>query len=141
MAQDTKTKPGQGLADYLAGLEEPRLSEAHRLIAIFRKETGFEPVLWGPSIVGFGRYDYTYETGRKGSHLATGFSARKAELVVYILPGYSDFSAILADLGPHRIGKSCLYIKDLDRVNEDALRRLIRAGLVDLAKHWPVFPA
>lgn len=141
MPQDNKTQPGDGLAAYLNGLEAPRRAEADRLIAIFRQETGFEPVLWGPSIVGFGRYDYVYKSGRKGSHLATGFSARKAELVVYILPGYTDFSPILADLGKHKIGKSCLYLKRLDGVNEDALRRLIRAGLADLAKHWPVFPA
>lgn len=141
MPKENKTKPGDGLADYLATLEEPRQSEAQRLIAIFREETGFEPVLWGPSLVGFGRYDYTYASGHKGSHLATGFSARKAELVVYILPGYTDFGHILAGLGKHRMGKSCLYIKRLDGVDEDALRRLIRAGLVDLAKSWPIFPA
>ena len=110
MPQDNKTQPGDGLAAYLNGLEAPRRAEADRLIAIFRQETGFEPVLWGPSIVGFGRYDYVYESGRKGSHLATGFSARKAELVVYILPGYTDFSQILADLGKHRIGKSCIGV-------------------------------
>ena len=141
MAQDNKTQPGDGLAGYLDSLEAPRRAEADQLISVFRQETGYEPVLWGPSIVGFGRYDYEYASGRKGSHLATGFSARKAEISIYILPGYTDFGHILADLGKHRIGKSCLYIKRLDGVNHDALRRLIRAGLAELATQWPVFPA
>ncbi len=141
MPKENKTKPGDGLADYLAALDEPRQTEARRLIAIFREETGFEPVLWGPSLVGFGRYDYTYASGHQGSHLATGFSARKAELSIYILPGYTDYGHILADLGKHRLGKACLYLKRLEGVNEDALRRLIRAGLADLGKSWPIHPA
>ena len=89
-------------------------------------------------MVGFGRYDYTYDSGHSGTSMATGFAPRKAELVVYILPGYGDYSAILADLGKHRLGKSCLYIKRLDAVNEDTLRRLIRTGLADLGQRWTV---
>ena len=72
--------------------------------------------------------------------LATGFAPRKANMVVYILPGYTDFSHLLKDIGPHRIGKSCLYLGRLRDVNTDALRLLIRAGLDDLASQWPVLP-
>lgn len=111
------------------------------MAGLFAEETGFAPVVWGGGILGFGRYDYRYDTGHSGTSLATGFAPRKAELVIYILPGYADFSAILADLGPHRLGKSCLYLKRLDGVNEDALRRLIRAGLEDLGKRWAIHPA
>jgi hypothetical protein len=70
----------------------------------------------------------------------TGFPPRKAELSIYILPGHTDFGDILAGLGPHRLGKSCLYLRHLAAVDETALRALIRAGLHDLGKLWPVYP-
>jgi Domain of unknown function (DU1801) len=91
-------------------------------------------------MVGFGRYEYRYDSGHGGDSLATGFSPRKAELSVYIMPGYADFSGILARLGPHRTGKSCLYVRRLAAVDEGVLRELIRAGLADLARRWPVHP-
>ena len=94
--------------------------------------------MWGPSIVGYGRYDYTYPTGHSGSFLATGYSPRKAALSIYILPGYTDYRSILSRLGKHKTGKSCLYINKLADVDLDVLSELIRAGLKDLATHWPV---
>jgi hypothetical protein len=91
-------------------------------------------------MVGFGRYEYRYASGHSGQALATGFAPRKAELSIYIMPGYADFGGILAGLGKHRMGKSCLYLRRLSDANEDALRALIRAGLDDLAKQWPILP-
>ncbi|HHC29226.1 MAG TPA: DUF1801 domain-containing protein, partial [Rhodobacterales bacterium] len=72
---------------------------------------------------------------------ATGFSPRKANMVLYIMPGYTDFSDILAGLGPHKLGKSCLYLTSLAKVDEGALRDLIRAGLDDLGTKFPVAPS
>ena len=97
--------------------------------------------MWGASIVGFGSYHYIYKTGREGDSLATGFSPRKQNLSIYIMPGYTDFSDILADLGKHKIGKSCLYINKLSDVNVDVLKRLIEAGLKDLDSTWKVQPS
>lgn len=135
------TKPSdRPIADVLAGLSDQRGAETRRLIQVFTEVSGFLPVVWG-SIIGFGRYDYTYDSGHSGSMLATGFAPRRAELVLYIMPGYADFSHILKDLGKHRLGKSCLYLRKLDGVNETALRALIRAGLDDLARRWPVLPS
>lgn len=94
--------------------------------------------MWGPSVIGYGRYHYRYDSGREGDFLATGFSPRKAAISVYILPGYADFGAILKDLGKHRLGKSCLYINRLSDIDEGVLKRLIRAGLDDLGKRWSV---
>lgn len=124
---------------WLAAVLPERRDEARRLLAIFAEETGFRPQDWS-GMAGFGRYDYSYASGHSGSYFATGFAPRKADLVIYILPGHADFSAILADLGKHRLGKSCLYLKGLDQVNEDALRRLIRAGLEDLGRRWAIHP-
>lgn len=126
-------------AEFLAGVEPAsRRAEGQALDVLFRRATGFEPAMWGPSIVGYGRYHYRYASGREGEYLATGFSPRKADLTVYILPGYADFGDLLRDLGPHRLGKSCLYIRRLADIDSDVLVRLIRAGLSDLSRLWPV---
>ncbi len=141
MAIKTKS-PHADLAAFLAGVvPTERQSDATRLTAIFADVTGFAPRLWGGAMIGFGRYAYQYDSGRSGEYFATGFAPRKAELVLYIMPGFADQAPILADLGTHRVGKSCLYLKRLDGVNEVALRRLIRAGLDDLATRWPIMPA
>lgn len=142
MATEAKTRSGDFDCEaFLTGIEAPeRRAEAERLLAIFAEVTGFPPRIWGSSMVGFGRYAYRHYSGHSGESLATGFAPRKAELSIYILPGYAEFGDILARLGPHRLGKSCLYLKRLDRVDEGALRDLIRAGLDDLGRRWPVHP-
>lgn len=141
MAKDQKTTSAPlDRQAWLASVDDARRSEAERLLAIFSEETGWEPRLWGASLVGFGRYEYRYDSGHGGESLATGFSPRKAELSIYILPGYADFGSILSRLGPHRTGKSCLYLKRLAAVDEGVLRELIRAGLQDLGRRWALLP-
>lgn len=126
---------------FLATVEPPRRrAQGHELKALFDRVTGWQPRMWGPSIIGYGAYDYTYKSGRTGTWLATGFSPRKAALSIYIMPGYQDYGALLDRLGPHKMGQSCLYITRLDAVDHDVLAALIRAGLDDLAKLWPVRP-
>ncbi|MFK7878371.1 DUF1801 domain-containing protein [Roseobacter sp.] len=117
-----------------------RQHEAESLNRIFQQATGWQPKLWKGGILGYGTYDYTYASGRSGTHLATGFAPRKAKLSVYIMPGYADFAAILQNLGKHKLGKSCLYINKLEDVDLTVLNQLIRAGLADLSTRWPVHP-
>ena len=117
--------------------DEKRRGEAERLDAIFREVTGWAPRLWG-EMIGYGRYRYRYESGREGEFLATGFAVRARDFSLHILPGYSEFAEIAARLGPHRRGKSCWYIKSLERVDEAALKDLIEAGLEDLKGLWEV---
>lgn len=125
--------------DFLDQVEHPtRRADAIELNWIFQEVTGWQPRMWGPSIVGYGAYHYVYDSGREGDFLATGFSPRKQNLSIYIMPGYTDFSHILKDLGKHKIGKSCLYINKLADVDADVLKTLIRAGVDDLNKKWPV---
>lgn len=137
-----KTLPTEdAVSDFLAGVEPRRRAEdGMRLNQLFREITGYEPRLWGPSIIGYGRYHYVYASGREGDFLATGFSPRKAALSIYIMPGYTDFGAILDRLGKHRLGKSCLYVNKLADIDLVVLAELIRAGLADLETHWPVLP-
>ncbi len=124
----------------IAALEDPaRRAEAERLDALFREVTGFRPKLWDNKI-GYGQYHYRYDSGREGDWLATGFGIGAREFSIYILPGYADFPAIAARLGPHRRGKSCWYIRRLADIDEGALAELIKAGLADLGRFWTVLP-
>lgn len=123
---------------WLQGVDPVRRAEAERLLAIFAEVTGWEPRLWGPSMVGFGRYVYRYASGHGGESLATGFSPRKAEVSLYGLIGTPATEALRPGLGPHRAGKGCLYVRRLAAVDEGVLRDLIRAGLEDLGSRWEV---
>ena len=139
---ENKTQPTtQSVADFIGAVDHPvRRADAEALDAMFRRATGWQPRMWGPTIIGYGQYHYTYDSGREGDFLATGFSPRKANLSVYIMPGYTDFGGILARLGKHKIGKSCLYINKLADVDMAVLEELVQAGLKDLAAKWPVQP-
>ncbi len=137
---ENKTKPTEiAPADFIATVEHPtRRSDAEALLALMSKVTGWEPKMWGPAIIGFGEYHYKYESGREGDFMRTGFSPRKQNMVVYIMPGYTDFDPILDRLGKHKKGKSCLYINKLADVDLEVLEELIQAGLDDMAKKYPL---
>ncbi len=139
---DRMTVPSkQSVAAFLDGVEPARRREDGRALdRLFRDVTGWAPMIWGSSILGYGRYAYRYESGHSGQTLATGFAPRKAKMVVYIMPGYSDFAEILSRLGPHKLGKSCLYLGALSKVDLDVLAELIRAGLEDLGQRYPIAP-
>ncbi|WP_420859424.1 DUF1801 domain-containing protein [Marivivens marinus] len=141
MAQNKTQVTATNPADFIAAVDHPqRREDAQVLDTLFRRVTGFKPRMWGPSIIGYGRYHYRYDSGREGDFLATGFSPRKANQVIYILPGYTDFGPILDRLGKWKKGKSCLYITKLADVDLAVLEELIRAGLDDLNSRWPVQP-
>ena len=94
--------------------------------------------MWGPSIVGYGEYAYTYDSGRSGTAARAGFSPRKAAVVVYLNGELSDAGeALFARLGPHSLGKSCLYLKRLDQVDPDALEGLVRLSWDANNQRWP----
>lgn len=129
------------VCDFLGAVKHPvRRSDGLTLLDLFAQTTGFKARMWGPSIVGFGRYHYRYETGREGDSCATGFSPRISNLSIYIMPGYQDYSEILGRLGKHKLGKSCLYVNKLADIDTGVLQELIRAGLKDLNGIWPVHP-
>lgn len=142
MAQN-KTQPTTVDVDAFLSAVEPerRREDGQALNALFKRVTGWAPVMWGPSMIGYGSYHYRYDSGREGESLATGFSPRKSNLSIYIMPGYADYSAILDRLGKHKTGKSCLYVNRLSDVDLDVLGELIQAGLDDLGRKWPVRPS
>lgn len=128
---------GDPFAQRLAGLSQARRAEAHALNEVFRTVTGWVPRLWG-KVIGYGAYEYTYASGRTGTCFATGFAPQKAKIALHIMPGYTPFDAIAARLGPHTRGASCWYITRVEDVDADALAELIRAGLDDLARQFPI---
>lgn len=141
MPQNKTAPTAQNVADFITAVEPTaKREDARQLDQLFREVTGFQPVMWGPSIIGYGQYHYVYDSGRQGDFLATGFSPRKARHSIYIMPGYADFGDILARLGKHKMGKSCLYVNKLADIDLDVLAELIRAGLADLNQKWPVQP-
>ena len=136
---ETKTKPTPlSVDDFLAGVENPeRRADGEAVRAMMTRITGEEPKMWGPSIIGFGSYDYKYDTGHGGTMCRLGFSPRKAELVLYVLTESQEQAALLARLGKHKTGKSCLYIKRLSDVDQDVLEELTRSALVHMNAKYP----
>ena len=128
MAETTTVETGGDVDAFLAGVEpEGRRRDALALRALMERVTGQPARMWGPSIVGFGRYHYRYPSGREGEMAAASFSPRKAATSVYVVDGFDAYADDLARLGPHTVGASCLYLKRLDdvdlRVLEDIVRR------------------
>lgn len=122
-----KTAPNEtDPREFIAGLDDDRRkAEALELLELFEERTGEKPVMWGDSIIGFGSYDYHYASGRSGTWMRVGFSPRKAQMSLYVMPGFERYEEALERLGPHSTGKSCLYVKRLDTVDKDVLGELI----------------
>ena len=122
-----KTQPAPiDPASFIAAVEdETKRSDCLRLLDLMGSVTGAEPVMWGPSIIGFGNYHYIYESGREGDFFLAGFSPRKTALTLYILAGFSRYDDLMAKLGKFKTGKSCLYIKRLSDVDVNVLTALI----------------
>lgn len=139
MAYQAKTTLTDASVDaFLAAIENPaRRADCAILLGLMARLTGEPARMWGPSIIGFGHYDYAYESGHSGSSFRTGFSPRKANLTLYIMPGYADFGPILARLGKHTTGKSCLYIKTLADIDMAVLEELLLAGLARMDALYP----
>lgn len=136
---ETKTKPEPvDPATYLEQVEPPQRREDGRaLAAMMARVSGCAPVMWGPSIVGFDRYEYRYESGHGGAMCRIGFAPRKAELVLYVLGDFPEQEMLLARLGKHRTGKGCLYVKKLADVDAGVLEALVTASLAANKARWP----
>ena len=124
---ENKTRPNKAsVTAFLNGIEDKRKrADARKVAAMMRKATGCRARMWGSSIVGYGKYHYKYASGREGDWALVGFSPRKQNLAVYIMPGFSGFASLMKKLGKHKTGKSCLYINKLEDVDESVLEELI----------------
>jgi hypothetical protein len=140
---ELKTKATEvGVEDFIAGLpDQRRRDEARELDSIYRRVTGLEPKMWGPSIIGYGSYDYRYDSGRSGTICKAGFSPRKAALTLYLVSEYGSrqarADALLAHLGKHSTGKACLYVRRLDEVDAGALEGLVALSWELMNERYP----
>jgi hypothetical protein len=128
---ENKTRPNsQSVSAFLNGIEnETRRRDARVVARLMRTATGKRARIWGEKIVGYGKYRYRYDSGREGENFMVGFSPRKSKMVLYIVPGFRDYADLLARLGKHKTGKSCLYINKLADVDLDVLATLIRLSI------------
>ncbi|MEM8857797.1 MAG: DUF1801 domain-containing protein [Chloroflexota bacterium] len=127
MAENKTSRNDGDVLAFLNGVENvKRKADAFEVLKIMEEETGESPEMWGASLVGFGSYDYKYASGRAGSWFLTGFSPRKANMTLYIMPGFERYDDLLGKLGKHKLGKSCLYVNKLEDVDLNVLRELVR---------------
>jgi hypothetical protein len=133
---ENKTKPTDAsVEDYIAvrGSEQQR-TDCRELIALLKKATQQPPKMWGPSIVGFGSYRYTYESGHTGEAPLAGFAIRGRDLVMYLLAEQDEQKSLLSRLGPHQMGKSCLYFKRLADLDRSVLQKLVASSVAEVRR-------
>ncbi len=127
MTEPKTRKTKASVEAYVRGIEDPeRRRDVRAVMKMMESVTGEKPHMWGPSIVGYGSYHYEYASGREGDWFVTGFSSRKQALTLYLMTGFEGRKNLLAKLGKHKTGKSCLYIKRLSDIDTDVLRALIQ---------------
>ena len=134
MAAEPKTKPTDvPVADFIAAVDNPkRRADAEVVQQMLSEVSGEQPVMWGPSIVGYGSF-----RGPTGDWPIIGFSPRKAQLVLYIMPGFGERADLMARLGKHKAGGSCLYINKLEDVDQDVLRELAGHAVSWMRQKYP----
>jgi hypothetical protein len=138
---ENKTQPSDAsVDDFLNSTEHPqKLADSFSLKKIMEDVTGEKAVMWGESIVGFGKYHYHYESGRKGEFLIAGFAPRKANMSLYLLGCMENkFNELLAHLGKHKTGASCIYFNKLTDLNEEVLRQLIKESYDYMKEKYPL---
>ncbi len=136
---EAKTKAtSDSVAAYLSGIEsEDRRKDCEAIASLMSKVTKQKPVMWGSSIVGFGSYHYRYDSGREGDACTVGFSSRQADISIYLAAQSPDQQELLAQLGKHKMAKSCLHIKRLSDVDSKVLERLIASSVAEVKRQHP----
>lgn len=125
------------VSDYLAAITDPqRRADCEQLQKMMQDISGFDAVMWGPAIVGFGQYHYRYDSGREGDMCVVGFSSRKTDISIYLLAEDEQQQQLLAQLGKHKMGKSCLSVRRLSDVNLQALEQLLRGSVAAMQQRY-----
>lgn len=140
MANKTKTKYADGhVATFINDFadSEQKKEDSFELIRLMQEVSGFEPKMWGPSIVGFGNYHYKYDSGHEGDAPLLGFSPRKAALSLYVFTGLDEHAHLLEDLGKFKMGKACIYVKKLSDIDQEALKKLMNTSIKYLNEKYP----
>lgn len=132
MAAKNKTTPTKvSIDDFLDSFvdNEQKKADSYKLIELLREWSGYEPYMWGPTIIGFGSYHYKYDSGHEGDAPILGFSPRKAEFSLYIYSPVEENKILLESLGKFKMGKSCIYIKRLSDIDIPTLKKMCKATI------------
>lgn len=138
MAKPNKTTETQvSVTDFINSYveNEQKKTDSFELIKLMSEWSGFEPKMWGPTIIGFGSYHYKYDSGHEGDMPLIGFSPRKAEFSLYVYSPTEDNKHLLDDFGKFKMGKACIYVKKLSDINIDSLERICKATIEYLNIH------
>lgn len=137
MAKNKTTETEINVTDFINSYVDNDLKkeDSFRLIDLIKDWSGFEPKMWGPTIIGFGSYHYKYKTGHEGDAPILGFSPRKAEFSLYVFYPTEDNKHLLDDLGKYKMGKACIYIKKLSDININTLEKLCKTTIVYINEH------
>jgi hypothetical protein len=135
---ELKTRPTDAsVEDYIASrATEEQRADCKVLMAMFRRVTRQPPKMWGPSIVGYGSYRYTYGSGRAGEMALAGFAIRGRDLVIYIMGEEKKQKALLSRLGKHSMGKSCLHFRRLADLDQTVLERLVVNSIAETKRRY-----
>jgi hypothetical protein len=137
MAENKTKRTGASVADYIASrASAQQRADCRELMVLLKKVTRHSPRMWGPSMVGYGSYRYTYESGRTGEAPLTGFAIRGRELVVYVMARGKEQRTLLSRLGKHRMGVSCLYFKQLADLDKSVLEKLVAGSVADVQRRY-----
>jgi len=135
---DNKTQPTDAdPEEFLNRIQdETKRRDCFAILKLMKQITRKKPVMWGPSIIGFGQYHYRYASGREGDFFVTGFSPRRHNLTIYIMPGFARYPPLMKKLGRYKTGSSCLYIKKMDDIDMATLKELITQSVAHMAKAY-----
>ena len=138
MAKNKTTYTNSSVTEFVDKVEnEVKRDDSFKLIEIFKSITGFEPKMWGPTIIGFGSYHYKYESGHEGDAPLTGFSPRKDSLVLYFASEHENYEVLLSQLGKHKRSRACVYVKKLNDIDLKILETMIVNSLTYVTQLYP----
>ncbi|MBS1597935.1 MAG: DUF1801 domain-containing protein [Bacteroidetes bacterium] len=130
MAKNKTTETKSSVKDFISKVEnETKRDDSYQIIKIMKEATGFEPKMWGPSIIGFGSYHYKYESGREGDMPVVAFSPRKPEIVLYLSLNEAQREKLLKKFGKHKTSKGCIYIKKLEDIDIAVLKEMVAVSV------------
>lgn len=138
MAKNKTTETTSSVADFINTVDDvTKRNDAFELVKLMQNETGFEPKMWGPNIIGFGSYHYKYASGHEGDAPLVAFSPRKAAISLYLYPSFENKEDLLSKLGKHTAGKGCIYIKKITDIDVEILKKMISLSVQYLKELYP----
>jgi hypothetical protein len=137
MAKELKTKLNeQNPLEFLDSIEDPQKKEdSIKLLKLIEEWTKLKPEMWGKDIIGYGRLSFKYANGKENEWMKLGLSPRKQNITIYIMSGFGEFEGLLSKLGPHKLGKSCLYLKNLSDIDLKILKQIVNKSITELDKN------